>query len=145
MQLKQLTPNLMVRDLLASAAFYQNIFGFSIRMGVDEEKNILVTGISPETKLIYAQLERDGVEIMLQEQSSMKEDLPIFSGCNIGASVSFYMIVEDIDELFQQVRGRADCIREPETTWYGMREFYLRDPDGYILGFAEQQVKQSNG
>ena len=135
----------MVRDLQVSAAFYINTLGFSIRMGVDEEKNILVSGISPETKLIYAQLERAGGEIMIQQQSSMKEDLPFLSGYSIGASVSFYMIVEDIDELFQQVRGKADCIREPETTWYGMREFYLRDPDGYILGFAEQQVKQSNG
>jgi len=100
----------MVRDLQVSLAFYQNILGFSIRMGVDEEKNILVTGISPKIKFIYAQLERDGVEIMLQKQSSMVEDLPVFSGCDIGASVSFYMIVEDIDELFQQVCGKADCI-----------------------------------
>ena len=141
MQLLQLTPNLMVHDLQVSIAFYQNILGFSIRMAVDEEKNILVTEISPEPKLIYAQLEKDGVEIMIQQQSSMVEDLPVFSGCAIGASVSFYMIVENIDELFQQVRGKADCIRELETTWYGMREFYIRDPDGYILGFAEQQTK----
>ena len=97
MQLTQLTPNLMVRDLQVSVTFYQNILGFSIRMGVDEEKNILVTGISAETKLIYAQLERDGVEIMIQQQSSMVEDLPIFSGCDIGESVSFYIIVENID------------------------------------------------
>lgn len=134
----------MVRDLQVSIAFYQNILGFSIRMAVDEEKNILVTGLSPETKLIYAQLEKDGVEIMVQQQSSMVEDLPVLSGCDIGASVSFYMIVEDIDELFQLVRGKADCIREPETTWYGMREFYIRDPDGYILGFAEQQTVTAN-
>ena len=53
----------------------------------------------------------------------MVEDLPVFSGCDIGASVSFYMIVEDIDELFQQVCGKADCIRKLKTTWYGMREF----------------------
>jgi uncharacterized glyoxalase superfamily protein PhnB len=134
----------MVRDLQASIAFYQNILGFSIRMAVDDEKNILVTGISPETKFIYAQLEKDGVEIMIQQQSSMVEDLPVFSGCDICASVTFYMIVEDIDELFQQVRGKADCIRELGTSWYGMREFYIRDLDGYILGFAEQQTVSAN-
>ncbi len=134
----------MVRDLHMSIDFYQNILGFSLRMAVDEDTNIHVTGPSPGIKLIYAQLERDEVEIMVQQQNSMVEDLPVFSGCNIGASVSFYITVKDIDGLFQQVRSKADCIREPETTWYGMREFYIRDPDGYILGFAEQQATKSN-
>jgi hypothetical protein len=28
--------------------------------------------------------------------------------------------------------------KELETTWYGMREFYIKDCNGYILGFAER-------
>ncbi|EKB58258.1 hypothetical protein HMPREF9700_02066 [Bergeyella zoohelcum CCUG 30536] len=29
-------------------------------------------------------------------------------------------------------------ITELKTTWYGMQEFYLKDLNGYILGFAEK-------
>ena len=139
MQFTRLTPNLMVRDMRKSIDYYHNILGFSMRMAVDEDRKIIVADLSPEAKLQYAQLERDGVEIMIQQQESMIEDLLAFSGCAIGASVSFYITVENLAEFYEQVRHQADCIRELQTTWYGMREFYLRDPDGYILGFAEQQ------
>ncbi len=139
MQFTRLTPNLMVGDVNRSMDFYQNILGFSIHMAVDEDKEFFVSDPPSGTTLVYAQLERDGVEIMLQQQESMINDLPVFSGCDIGASVSFYILVEDLAGLFAQVQGRTDCIREPETTWYGMREFYIRDPDGYVLGFAESQ------
>ncbi|HEB68644.1 MAG TPA: VOC family protein [Desulfobulbus sp.] len=139
MQLTRLTPTLMVQNVSRSIDFYKNVFGFTMRMAVDENKKPFVRDPPSETMLIYAQLERDGVEIMLQQRKSMVEDLPVFSGCDIGASVSFYIVVEDLARLFEQVQGKVDCIRKPETTWYGMREFYIRDPDGYILGFAEMQ------
>ncbi len=29
-------------------------------------------------------------------------------------------------------------LTELKTTWYGMQEFYLKDFNGYILGFAEK-------
>ena len=33
-------------------------------------------------------------------------------------------------------------LTELKTAWYGMQEFYLKDPNGYILGFAEAIQKQ---
>ena len=30
------------------------------------------------------------------------------------------------------------AIKDIDTTWYGMREFYIQECDGYILGFATQ-------
>lgn len=30
-------------------------------------------------------------------------------------------------------------VKELSTTWYGMNEFYIRDNNGYVLGFAEQK------
>ena len=33
-------------------------------------------------------------------------------------------------------------MKEIDTTWYGQREFYVRDCNGYILAFATMQ-KQS--
>jgi len=29
-------------------------------------------------------------------------------------------------------------VTDLKTTWYGMQEFYLKDLNGYILGFAEK-------
>jgi hypothetical protein len=30
---------------------------------------------------------------------------------------------------------------EMQLTWYGVKEFYVKDNNGYILGFAEETEK----
>jgi len=32
----------------------------------------------------------------------------------------------------------VEIVQDLATTWYGMREFYIRDLDGYLLGFGEK-------
>jgi uncharacterized glyoxalase superfamily protein PhnB len=51
----------------------------------------------------------------------------------------FYIDVENIEETYKQLEGRVEIAKTLETTWYGMREFYIRDCNGYILGFAERE------
>ncbi len=141
MQLTKLSPNLMVQNVKKSIEYYQTILGFSVAMAVDEDKNIHFSEIPAEKRILYALIVKDGVEIMFQQQESMKEDIPAFSEHSIGASVSFYITVEDIDQLYARMKKQVDCIKELETTWYSMREFYIRDIDGYILCFAEAANK----
>jgi uncharacterized glyoxalase superfamily protein PhnB len=70
--------------------------------------------------------------------------VPTFSGDSaVGAAVYFY--VEDVDALFRRLQaaglntpGRPDSPVEDgpvDQTW-GMREFYVRDPDGNVLRFG---------
>ena len=138
MKLKQLTPNLMVADVRKTADFYCNRLGFSTRIVVDVEKQTYFHIEETQKDLLYAQLVRDDVEIMVQQRQSLMEDVPVFSGCEIGASISLYIVVEDVEGFYQDIRDKIDCIKPLETTWYGMKEFYIRDVDGYVLGFAEQ-------
>ncbi|MDO4230145.1 MAG: bleomycin resistance family protein, partial [Capnocytophaga sp.] len=56
----------------------------------------------------------------------------------IGSSAVFYMDIENIDKFYQDMKLKNLKITELTTTWYGVREFYLKDINGYILGFAEQ-------
>ena len=48
------------------------------------------------------------------------------------------MDVEGIEEFYQDLKSRNIELTELKTTWYGMQEFYLKDLNGYILGFAEK-------
>ena len=50
----------------------------------------------------------------------------------------FILDIEGIDEFHQQMKAKKLEITELKTTWYGMKEFYLKDINGYILGFAEK-------
>ena len=56
----------------------------------------------------------------------------------IGATVSFYMEVEGIQNLYQSLKNEKLEITKLKKTWYGMQEFYVKDLDGYILVFAEK-------
>ena len=55
---------------------------------------------------------------------------------NPGASVSFYIEVEDAEALYETLKGNVSMHKALGTTWYGAKEFYIKDPDGYILGFS---------
>jgi len=47
--------------------------------------------------------------------------------------------VDDVNEIYRSVKDRGDIVIDLRTTWYGMGEFYIRDCNGYILGFAERK------
>ncbi len=135
--MQRLTPNMAVDNMSESIAFYCDILDFELLMAVSEEKSGFDTEIDPDKRYIWAMLKHGGVEVMLQERASLKEDVGDFFTA-IGASMTLYINVEDIDALYQSLHKRVSILKPLETTWYGMREFYLRDCNGYVLAFASQ-------
>jgi uncharacterized glyoxalase superfamily protein PhnB len=51
-----------------------------------------------------------------------------------GNGMHLYLSVDDVDSLYENLKagGRAKIVREIETLWYGLREFHVADPDGYV-------------
>ena len=133
-----LTPNLMVKNIHTSVAFYTDVLGFKLRMAVPEDKSEFPDSLKEGVSYIYAQLFYNDVEIWLQTKESLSEDLPIFQSMSPGAAISFYGKVEDADIVYKAIKDKVSIIKDIKTSWYGMREFYISDPDGYILGFASQ-------
>ncbi len=137
--MKKLNPNLMVKDVKATVEFYQENLGFDLAMAVPETKDGILTEIPEDKKVIYAMVKNGSVEIMFQAEESLKEDIVVFADSKIGASVSFYIEVENLEDFFNSIKEKVEIVKELSTTWYGMNEFYIRDNNGYILGFAEQK------
>ena len=49
-----------------------------------------------------------------------------------------YVYVEDVEALRDEFAQRgATLLNEPTDQAYGLREFRVRDPDGYILAFGK--------
>ncbi len=57
---------------------------------------------------------------------------------HIAENTSAYFRVEDVDGLYAQMAGAAEGgrISAPENRDWGMREFYVWDPDGNLLRFG---------
>lgn len=140
MKLNKLTPNFAVQDIKKTVAFYQDVLGFKLEMAVSEDKNGIETELNENKSYVYAKMSKNGVEFMFQRTDSIGEDIPPLKGMKQGASVSFYLEVEGIMALYQELRlKKAKIVKELGTAWYGMQEFYINDCNGYILGFAERK------
>ena len=134
-----LVPELDVTALAPSLRFYAEVLEFRILFERSAER--------------FAYLERDGVELMIQEAAGPGRRFrtaPLEPPC--GRGVNFQLRVEDVDAVHARaVEAGADIIVSVEERWYrvdvvesggrwqvkgptdvGNRQFVLADPDGYL-------------
>ncbi len=124
--LKSLTPNLMVDDVNQTVDWYRSLLGFDV-----------VAQVPAEGTLDFVILRRDDVGLMLQSKASLTSDLPVLRDVPIGASQTFYIEVSDVDSLHRQLAGKVRIVKDLHDTFYGTREFYFADCNGYILSFSQ--------
>jgi lactoylglutathione lyase len=122
------TPNLLVSDMAASLAFYRDVLGFQLQQTVPDE--------SP---FVFAWLKRGGVEIFLNDA---KPVVSAFSNLRAGNTSTLFVIVDDVDGLHGQLKDSARIVMGLTNQFYGMREFALLDPDGYLITFAQRIAPQ---
>ncbi|MBU1668266.1 VOC family protein [bacterium] len=139
MKFRKMTPVLSVENITKTVNFYQQILGFQLHMLVTADTHTMEDTLLDTEEYVYAMLSRDELYIMFLKESEFKENIPVLEKNRIGASVLFYIEVEKIDELYNSLQeSPIKIVKELTTTWYGMREFYIKDCNGYVLAFAEQ-------
>jgi uncharacterized glyoxalase superfamily protein PhnB len=114
MKLRSIVPMLWVTDVAASVRFYCEHLGFSCSNQLD----------------YWAVLERDGVEIMFSLPNVHTPfERSMFTG-------SLYFQCDQVDELWQRLKDNVTVVYPIEDFEYGMREFAIRDNNGYLLQFG---------
>lgn len=137
--LNSLTVNLMVADMVTSLRFYHEVLGAALAFTVDAEQNTDMPGEISD-KVVFASVRAGESELMLQERESLIADSPAFDASTFpGASASLYFRVDDVDAIAARLPADTDIVKALETTWYGMREIWVRDPDGYVLTIGTPQ------
>jgi len=137
MALNKLTPNLMVEDVNHTVEFYQEVLGFEFVMGVIEDIQEILTAYQQDRSLDYAMMTCGNVEMMFQAKRSLAEALPMLRGREIGGTLTLYMELDSVSELYARIKDKVTIVKDLHTTFYGMQEFYIEDCNGYILTFAE--------
>jgi len=54
------------------------------------------------------------------------------------ATATQYIYVDDVDELWNSVKEKCTAEWGPEKMFYGMIEFAVKDPNGYLLSFGQR-------
>jgi lactoylglutathione lyase len=124
---KKLTPNLLVSNLERSLAFYVDTLGF--------ERGMTVPDAPP---FVFASVTSEPVEIFLNDAATAVKEYPAFAGKPIGATGTLYIEVEGVDALHDRIKSTVKIVMPIATQFYGMREFGIEDPDGYVLTFGER-------
>ncbi len=138
MSFNKLAPNFSVRDVKETVLFYQNLLGFKLEIVVPDGSESIENEIHSGTEYSTAMMKKDDVFVMFIKHNRFEEDTQAFKGITKGASVLFYIDVSNIDDLYAGLKEKVEIEKKLETTWYGMREFYIKDCNGYVLGFGER-------
>ncbi len=80
---------------------------------------------------------RDGVSFMLAIPNAHTP----FTGAQFTGS--FYINTDDIDGLWELVKDKVEIEYPIENFEYGMREFAIRDNNGYMIQFG-QEINQKS-
>ena len=127
MQIKKLTPNLVVRNVEASLKFYREILGLETAMTVPEQAPYVFAGVS-----------NGAVEVFFNDQKTVAAEYPKLAA-SIGASLTLYMEVDSLEDVLERAKKAGAKISMPVTEqFYGMREFAFEDVDGYTITIAEK-------
>ncbi|HET9698344.1 MAG TPA: VOC family protein [Terriglobales bacterium] len=124
----RLTPNLVVRDVERSVRFYCDVLGFEVDKHVPDQQ-----------PFVFASIRGGGIEIFLNEQKTVVGEYPAFKDVPLGGTFTLYLAMQGVDELHQEIqKQRIPIVMPIETKFYGVREFAIADPDGYLLTLAER-------
>jgi predicted enzyme related to lactoylglutathione lyase len=113
-------PQLLVDDLDRAINFYSEILGFSF---------------GPAWGGFYAIGERDGFQVHLKCAPKTAEDR---TNRRQHEHLDVYAGVAGVDALYEGCKANGATILKPlaRTPW-GTKDFYLQDPEGYIIAFGE--------
>lgn len=119
--LKSMSPLLLVSDLDRSIAFYTTALGFSVQFRYED---------------FYAGIARDGYSVHLKQTVPLAEERE-YKRRNEHVDITFS--IAEIEQFYDLLSsGYVPMVQPLRDMPYG-REFYVADPDGYIIAFLEER------
>lgn len=123
MSVKKVTAVLLADRIEPSIEFWSAL-GF--------EKTMDVPG---DTGLAFAILKKDSIELMYQTYASVEKEEGGHKGFAKGPTFLF-VEVDSLDETKIAITG-AEIVMPDRTTFYGSKEFGVKEPAGHIVTFAQ--------
>jgi uncharacterized glyoxalase superfamily protein PhnB len=126
------SPYFFVSDVVKAAEYYRDVLGFSCPK---------VWGDPPE----FCMPRRDGFIVMLSQVGDPSLITPNGKINGRPETWDAYFWVKDAEALFEELKNRGASVVYEQCTLelYEMKEFAVRDLDGYVLAFGEDWPKGS--
>ena len=118
-KIKKMSPQFLVRELDQSVEFYINKLGFQLDFRYED----FYLGIIKDGYSIHLKVGEPSAEERRQKRSNEDLDL-VFS-------------VEGIEELYHEYLKKSVQFAQPLREMPYGKEFYVVDPDGYLIAFIQ--------
>jgi uncharacterized glyoxalase superfamily protein PhnB len=115
-----LVPMLETANLRQTVAFYTEFLGFECRGQYPNEENPC-----------WVNLWNRDTEIAFSQPNEHQD----FNDSRLTGSI--YLYVENIDDVWQELKERVEIVYPLEDMDYGMREFGIKDCNGYVLNLGQ--------
>ena len=75
-----------------------------------------------------------------RDTTLLEGDAFVIGGLSVDPSGvdTLYIEVEGVDALHDRIKSTVKVVMPIATQFYGMREFAIEDPDGYVITFAQR-------
>jgi catechol 2,3-dioxygenase-like lactoylglutathione lyase family enzyme len=129
-QIQGICPLLQVFDMPASLAFYRDVLGFEIVQAAPPG----ATGDG----FGWVWLRRDGTELMLNtayDPDAERPSVPDRARVAAHDDTALFIGCPDVDAAYHHLLAHGLGVEKPVVTHYGMKQLYVKDPDGFGLCF----------
>jgi uncharacterized glyoxalase superfamily protein PhnB len=129
-RIESAVPLLAVFDVPRSIAFYRDALGFEVA-------NTSKPFTDDKDDYGWAMLRLNGVELMLNNmyEDNIRPSEPDQARVAAHADTIIYFACPEVDSAYATLSARGIAASAPKVAYYGMKQTYVTDPDGYKLCF----------
>ena len=126
--LRGMTPLLQVFDMVASLKFYCDVLGFEV---VQTDSNTT----APNHNWVW--LRRNEIDLMLNTayEYGSRPQSPDPQRIASHGDTGLFIASPDVDAVYAHLLAKGIEVEKPNVAPYGMKQLYVRDPDGFGLCF----------
>lgn len=127
LDIRGMAPLLQVFDMPASIRFYRDVLGFEVASTSEPDGN----------HFDWALLRRGEMELMLNTAYERDSRPPAPDAARTAGhrDTALFFGCPDVDAAYAHLRANGVEAEAPVVQSYGMKQVYLKDPDGYTICF----------
>lgn len=136
LEFHHLCPLIQVFDMPTSLAFYRDALGMEV-VGAAPEG---VTG----DRFDWVWLKRDSTNLMLNtayDPDAVRPPTPDPTRVAAHDDTALFIGCPDVDGMYAHLRAKGIIAEPPKVAPYGMKQLYVKDPDGFTVCFQWPEEK----
>jgi glyoxylase I family protein len=129
-EVRGLSPYLQVFHMPTSIRFYRDVLGFTVtgkskaNSADEDDVGWVMLDLCDTTIMLNTAYDPDDVpEAPEAARWNGHQDTCVYFGC------------PDVDAAYEHLVSKGVDVKRPKVAWYGMKQLYLTDPDGFGICF----------